>query len=568
MSDLAVVPDKKRNLAVTLLRKLLPAAPIGTHNLRGVPLAGSNAVIQRTGLGYYNGDPLTKDTLLTNTGEDINVNAMLPEDRLMRYAELEKMAKSPTISAILAIHISNALSVDKKSGRSFNITPKDLSDKATQKLCDDLMNDLGQMLHDGLPSWALIMAIFGVSYVRPHCLHDKGIVSFESSYFTLPHFIQEFERGGQPAGFTGDYILDPGNKQRVMAMPWDLIPMRVPFYVPSRSIMPTGYGYQAYSLLTPTERLPLMETQNYGTSFLLNCYEPWLNLNDALRALKATRNNAAKIDRLIAVAMGNMDPANGARFINQLGMHLKRNQEAIQSRSHNSNAMPTVLNHFIPVNGDGGKGSITIDTQSIPADITGIEDIMFHLRQLAAAGGIDATMLGWADQMSGGLGEGGWLATAIQAAQRAEWIRMATEYFILRAIDIHLAYKTGKVFPANARPYKVEFNSLNTAIQERELAERDSQINFVSIYVTILDQLLQNPKLENSPTLMNYLFSDTLKLNEETVSKMLAEFAAAPKPEPEKGGGFMESAGSGGIDPDSMTQAELVNLVKFALSES
>ncbi|HAV1601584.1 TPA: phage portal protein [Enterobacter hormaechei subsp. xiangfangensis] len=568
MSDPAVVPEAKESAIARLLRKILPGAPKSERmNLNGVPLAGSNAVIQRTGLNYYNGDPRNQEAALTATGDDIPVNAMLPEERLQRYIELEKMARSPTISAMLAIHISNALSVDKKSGRSFNIVPKEPSDTGTQKLCDELMNDLGQMLHDGLPSWALIMTIFGISYVRPHCEPGIGIVSFESSFYTLPHFIQEFVRGAQPAGYTGDYLLDPDNKQRVMAMPWDLIPMRVPFFVPSRNVMPTGYGYTAYSLLTPLEKAPLVETQDYGTSFLINCYEPWLNLMDALRALKATRNNAAKIDRLIAVAMGQTDPANGARYINQLGQHLKRNQEAIASRAHNGNTQPSVLNHFIPVNGDG-KGSITIDTQQTPSDITGIEDVMFHLRQLCAAGGIDATLLGWADQMAGGLGEGGWLSTAIQAAQRAEWIRMATEYFILRAIDIHLAWKTNKVYPADDRPYRVEFNSLNTAIAERELAEQDGRANFISVIVTILDQIVQNPKLEHSSTLMTYLFGNQMKMPQDTIDKMFKEFAAAPKPESDNGGGggggFMESA-EDGLNPDNMSRDELIELVKHAL---
>jgi hypothetical protein len=570
MSDQAVGTDDKGSLIDRLLRKIMPGAPKAERgNLNGVPLSGSNAVIQRSGLNYYNNAPDNSEAALTASGDEIGVNAMLPQERMSRYIELERMANSPTISAIMAIHISNALSTDKKSGRSFNITPVDPGDKSTQKLCEELMNDLGQKLNDGLPSWALIMAIFGVSYIRPHCEKGKGIVSFESSYYTLPHFVQEFQRGAQPAGFTGDYLLDPANKQRVMAMPWDLIPLKVPFFVPNRNVMPTGYGYTAFSLLTPLEDAPLIETQDYGTSFLLNCYEPWLNLQDALRALKATRNNAAKIDRLIAVAMGSSDPVNGARYINQLGQHLKRNQDAIASRANNNNAMPVVMNHFIPVNGDG-KGGITVDTQQTPADITGIEDVMFHLRQLCAAGGIDATMLGWADQMSGGLGEGGWLSTAIQAAQRAEWIRLATNYFIMRAIDIHLAWKTGKVYPPEARPYKVEFNSLNTAIAERELAEQDGRANFISVIVTILDQIVQNPKLEGSNTLMRYLFSDQMKLPQETIDAIFKEFKAAPQPDEGGGGGgggFMESAGSGDeLLPENMTRDELITLVKHALS--
>lgn len=562
MSDPAVVPETKESAISRLLKKVFPgAAKSDRMSTNGVPLAGSSAVIQRTGINYYSNDN-NKDAQLSATGDAISVNAMLPLDRMMRYAELEQMAQSPTISAILAIHISNALSIDKKSGRAFNLVPKDVSDKGTQKLCDDLMAELGEKLHEGLPSWALVMAIFGVCYVRPHSEEGKGIVAFENSFYTLPHFIQEYRRGAQPAGYTGDYLLDPTNKQRVMGMPWDLIPMKVPFYVPNRKIMPTGSGYTAYSLLTPIADAPLVETQDYGTSFLLNCYEPWLNLQDALRALKATRNNAAKIDRLIAVAMGNLDPVNGARFINNLGQHMKRNQDAIAQRAHNSNMQPSVLNHFIPVNGDG-KGGITIDTQQTPSDINGIEDVMFHLRQLCAAGGVDATLLGWADQMAGGLGEGGWLSTAIQAAQRAEWIRMAAEALILRAIDIHLAWKTGKVYPVEDRPYKVEFNSLNTAIQETELAEQDGRANFISVVVTILDQIVQNPKLENSNTLMQYLFGEQMKLPAETIEKIFKEFASAPKPDQEGGGGFMES---GELTPENMSREELIAIVKNALA--
>lgn len=299
------------------------------------------------------------------------------------------------------------------------------------------------------------------------------------------------------------------------------------------------HGSAGYSLLSDQANKPLTETQNYGTSFLEYSYEPFLNLCAALAALKATRNNAAKIDRLIALTTNTLDPVNAANYTRGVSQNLKRHSEMLAQRAINANALPTVLNHLIPVMGDG-KNGITIDTQSIPADITGIEDVMFHLRQLAASLGIDATMLGWADMMSGGLGEGGWQQTAIQAALRANWIRQAASTVIYRLIDIHLAYKYGKVYPHSERPYEVQFNSMNTAIQEEENRELDSRANFIAIISQIMDQVQNNPKLAGSRSFMTYLFTDQLRIDADTLNTMIKEFASNQAPENE--GGMYESA--------------------------
>ncbi|EAN4361312.1 hypothetical protein EG668_17500 [Salmonella enterica] len=341
--------------------------------------------------------------------------------------------------------------------------------------------------------------------------------------------------------------------------------MKNPYWTPQHKVIPVSYGTKGYSLLSDQADKPLMETQNYGTSFLEYSYEPYLNLCASLAALKSTRNNAAKIDRLIALTTNTLDPVNAANYTRGISQALKRHSDLVAQRSINANAIPTVLNHLIPVMGDG-KNGITIDTQSIPADISGIEDVMFHLRQLAASLGIDATMLGWADQMSGGLGEGGWQQTAIQAALRANWIRQAAQRTIYRLLDIHLAYKYGKVYTETNRPYDVQFNSMNTAIQEEENRELDARANFVAVISQIMDQIQNNPKLAGSDAFMRYLFTEQLHIDDDTLNTMIKEFKANESEQNNEHGMYESAPLSSGDDPENWTPEQLINFAKFVMS--
>lgn len=531
-----------------------------------VVFTSGHSVVARSGLSALRPGILGSNSDgMTSAADSISLSSELPGERLQKYNILETMAKSPTISTALNIHIAHALAPSKKTGQAFILSPKDGSDAEAVSRCEELTADLGAMINDGLPSWAMIMAIFGVSYVRPYAEQGRGITGIESSYYTLPHFVQEFYRGSQLVGFSGDYILDTHSLRRVITEPWNLVSMKNPYWTPQHKVIPVSYGTKGYSLLSDQADKPLMETHNYGTSFLEYSYEPYLNLCASLAALKSTRNNAAKIDRLIALTTNTLDPVNAANYTRGVSQALKRHSDLVAQRSINANAIPTVLNHLIPVMGDG-KNGITIDTQSIPADISGIEDVMFHLRQLAASLGIDATMLGWADQMSGGLGEGGWQQTAIQAALRANWIRQAAQRTIYRLLDIHLAYKYGKVYTETNRPYDVQFNSMNTAIQEEENRELDARANFVAVISQIMDQIQNNPKLAGSDAFMRYLFTEQLHIDDDTLNTMIKEFKANESEQNNEHGMYESAPLSSGDDPENWTPEQLINFAKFVMS--
>ncbi|SUH67519.1 Uncharacterised protein [Salmonella enterica subsp. enterica serovar Oranienburg] len=528
-----------------------------------VVFTSGHSVVARSGLSALRPGILGSNSDgMTSAADSISLSAELPGERLQKYNILETMAKSPTISTALNIHIAHALAPSKKTGQAFILSPKDGSDAEAVSRCEELTADLGAMINDGLPSWAMIMAIFGVSYVRPYAEQGRGITGIESSYYTLPHFVQEFYRGSQLVGFSGDYILDTHSLRRVITEPWNLVSMKNPYWTPQHKVIPVSYGTKGYSLLSDQADKPLMETQNYGTSFLEYSYEPYLNLCASLAALKSTRNNAAKIDRLIALTTNTLDPVNAANYTRGVSQALKRHSDLVAQRSINANAIPTVLNHLIPVMGDG-KNGITIDTQSIPADISGIEDVMFHLRQLAASLGIDATMLGWADQMSGGLGEGGWQQTAIQAALRANWIRQAAQRTIYRLLDIHLAYKYGKVYTETNRPYDVQFNSMNTAIQEEENRELDARANFVAVISQIMDQIQNNPKLAGSDAFMRYLFTEQLHIDDDTLNTMIKEFKANESEQNNEHGMYESAPLSSGDDPEKLDARTVNKLCKI-----
>jgi hypothetical protein len=368
-----------------------------------------------------------------------------------------------------------------------------------------------------------------------------GITHFESSFYTLPQFVREYTRSGLLAGYTNQYLRDKQHTGTVqLAPPWSLISMKVPYHVADPTREPEHFGSAIYSLFDDVYDQMIVETQDYGHSFLENSFGPWRDLVEAIDSMRGSRKNASRIDRMMLVPMEGLDPIAAAEYSNYIASQLKANQENQERRAVLKSLRPLINNSLIPVH--GGKGQMTIDTNRTDPNISDIEDIMFHLKRLTASLGIDVTMMGWADLLSGGLGEGGFFQQSIQAARRATWIRQAASTMINRALDLHFWYKYKKVVPADmAKPWSVQFNSLNTSIAESENEARESRANYATVIATLVDAIA-NGATQRSPLLTKALLEGALDLDDEQMKQVLADIKAAGADEGGEGGDMVMSS--------------------------
>jgi len=496
-------------------------------------------------------DPSTADSTSSGTGY-MKVHKM-PLDRVAKYQLLQEMSQDPVLASGIDLHLTHALSVDKATGYSISI--ESTGDEG-DAIAAELMADLGDMINDNVVNWARPMAIFGCNYIRPYTEQGVGIKMIECNYYTQARFINRYERGGQVAGFTSEFLKQKGGSLVRLAEPWTLVELKIPYWTPDINREPVYQGGTQYSLYDDEHLKSPVLAQDYGTSLIEFTLEPWLDLREALLSLRGSRRNASRIDRMIGVSTQDLDPARSAEYLNSVGTQLRKNQQLESEYVQKKGIIPTIWNSLIPILG-GDKGNLTIDTQTIDPSIDGIADIDFHLNRLCGAMGLDPTLLGWSGDMAASLGDGNFFRTSIAAALRANWLRVAITKAVYQLIDIHLANKHGKVWPTSDRPYKVVFNSMNTAIAEEEADQRSSNADFAMVVTTLMDQIAQGP-MNKSDAYKNYAFIDLLKMDKDKAKEIISEMATDLADDDS----FMESAQLAG-----KTKEQVKEIMLEAISE-
>jgi hypothetical protein len=471
------------------------------------------------------------------TAEAEKFKEQFPLERLAQYGFLSTMDRDATISAAITLHVNQALSAKTATGEIISI--ESTSDKDDMYV-KDLRDTFKEMINKNCQQWAYNAALNGIWYVRPYGAQGVGIKHIRSDYYTHPRFIKEYEHGGQLAGYTHAYQ-DVAKEGRVELMdPWKFVAFKIPNMKNDALTEPTRFDQERFDIGDDDcLNEELVETQSYGKSIIETAFDPWFDLQNAILSLNMSRRNASRLERVVGVNTGKLSPAKAAEYLNSVSSQLKKANEQHARQAITKGFFQTVVNHLIPIFGD--RGRLDISTVEGSPNIEGLEDVMFHVKRLGGALGVDPSLLGFGDMLSGGLGEGGYFRMSIMAAVKSNLIRQAIRDGIEELFNIHIAFKYGKYFLPGQRPWRLVFNSISTAVEREEMENMESRVN----YATMLSTLVQTVDPEFSKldwnAFNNYLWTDILRVDEEKYSAMFPKITK-PEPPPEGKAPVLESA--------------------------
>lgn len=448
------------------------------------------------------------------------------------YDKWSEMESDAVVSTALLLLVTSALGGHETSGDLVFIekTAKTKDDKRLSAITDEIAADLTQLFNRVAFQMAYTGSVFGDAYARIYA-DARGVIDLYADEMVRPPLVQPFERGSRTVGYA--VYTGPRNFERLDVSQMARMKMPRTQWVPQYGVIEKAMRLAITE--NDIDNLPIMPSM-VGGSLIYNAEESYDNLTASLIGLVGQRWLDSIDEQMVTVNLENMTLEQQERFVESVKGMLSASKTRADAAVKSGRPMMERIRHIIPIfnekqlatvgpaNGGqpGRAGSITID------------DIMLHARMLSGAIGVDLSMLGFADQLSGGLGDGGFFRVSAQAAERARIIRVALSDFFNQVIDIHTMRRYGVVFHPSERPWVINFYGSISALESEKQRTRSDSMNAGMLMVQSM-QMMKD--MGATKEIMEEFLTKTMMLDEDQ-SKLFATIVDAKPPEGAGGGGF------------------------------
>lgn len=410
---------------------------------------------------------------------------MPARSRVEIYEQYMYMMGDPIIGQALNLHVTQSLGGHETTGDVLFIEAKPDAGANEQKIVAQIRDDLSEILNERVYQIALWGCAFGDSYSRLYGEKGKGVVHIELSDFYLPAFVQPFELAGKTVGYQ---ISIDRDLQVLNAMQLARLKMPRMGFVPQHRMQ---YNYLIQSIteddLSKHKPIP----SNIGGSFCEMAEKPFFLLQSALLGLSSGRILDSIRESFIGLNMENMTKEQQAQFFNRFSAMLKNSKKRAADALERKSPILEKIIHLLPTWNE--KQLYTIDaggsSASTSANVYTVDDVMFYAKMLAGALGLDLSMLGFADLLSGGLGDGGFFRVSAQGGQRARLIRQGVTGWVNHVIDVHCQHRYGGIFDAGKRPYEIVFNGATSALERENQETRERKAGASATVVQVIGML-------------------------------------------------------------------------------
>lgn len=455
------------------------------------------------------------------------------------YEKWQGMVNDPVISSAMRLHVTAALGGHETKGDMvFLEEAPDLKDAKLKALAANLAADLQPLLNKVAPTLAFCGCTFGDGYGRIYSEEGSGVRDIVVDELVYPPLVQPFERANTTVG----YKVATGERFQERLSTLQMVRMKLPrqIYVPQARVIEKSLLVSLR--VDRIEELPIVPALA-GGSFLTGAEDAYDKFSAAWAGLVGQRVQDSVNETLVTVQQTGATPEQRRAFKKSLTDMMAKTNAYLQRLVSAGRYAVGRIWHFVPVHDEKQMVALNGAASAGRASSLTIDDVMMAARFLAGSLGMDLSMLGFADQLGGGLGEGGFFRVSAQSAERSRMIRASLSDAIDHICSVHALMKYGiDTSTLKVKPWVVTYYSGISALEKERASTEADKLNGGALLVQTLTQIRDLGLSEEATT---SLLKDRCGLD-EAQAKLYAKALAAAKPA-DDGSGFGGGAPSGGF---------------------
>jgi hypothetical protein len=261
-----------------------------------------------------------------------------------------------------------------------------------------------------------------------------------------------------------------------------------------------------------------------GGSFLYSIEKTYDDVILALTTMNSQQVADAVNQMFLTLNMAGMPPAQRDAYIRGLEGMLKDHEKFVKNAMEGGEGIWNTKYHVLPTWDEKQILNPVGDIKGQRNSPVNIETFMINVRLLMGGIGLDPSMVGWADMLSGGIGDGAAFHTSSQIMRRSMYIRQSAVQFANDIMHIDWGYCYNEQFEAGELdyPWQIEFSSTQSAAVTEENTNKQTQMNTSLLKIQVINSLKESDLSEET---MQYILEKDAGFNYDDSCRIAADIA-------------------------------------------